>query len=103
VWDVTGRGVLDYSAINSLRNGAYQQLDFRVDKKWFFEKWNLNLYFDIQNAYNFQLEGQPFIDIVRDAQGMPVLNPDDPTCYELTTLDNTSGTLLPSIGVIIDF
>lgn len=103
VWDVTGRGVLDYSAINSLRNGAYQQLDFRVDKKWFFEKWNLNLYFDIQNAYNFQLEGQPFIDIVRDAQGMPVLNPDDPTRYELTTLDNTSGTLLPSIGVIIDF
>jgi len=103
VWDVTGRGVFDYSAINSLRNGAYQQLDFRVDKKWYFEKWNLNVYFDVQNAYGFQLEGQPFIDVVRDDQGLPVTDPDDSSRYLLTTLENTSGTLLPSIGVIIDF
>jgi hypothetical protein len=103
IWDVTGRGIPDYDRLNSERLGVYHQLDLRIDKKWFFEKWNLNLYFDIQNAYGFELEAAPFLDVVRDDQGNPVVDPNDPNRYQLRTLENSVGTVLPSIGVIIDF
>jgi outer membrane receptor protein involved in Fe transport len=103
VWDVTGRGIPDIDRLNSERLGVYHQLDLRVDKKWFFEKWNLNLYFDIQNAYGFELQAPPFLDVVRDDQGDPVVDPNDPNRYQLRTLENSVGTVLPSIGVIIDF
>ena len=103
VWDVTGQGVPDYDQINTLRNGNYNQLDVRIDKKWFFETWNLNLYFDVENVLGFTLEQQPFVDVVRDGNGNPVTDPNDPTRYLLKELENTSGTTLPTIGVIIDF
>ncbi len=103
VWDVTGQGVPDYNRINTLRNGNYNQLDVRVDKKWFFEKWNLNLYLDIENLLGFTLEQQPFVDVVRDDQGNPVEDPNDNTRYLLKSLENTAGTTLPTIGIIVDF
>ncbi len=34
------------------RLGTFHQLDLRVDKTWTFEEWKLNLYLDVQNAYN---------------------------------------------------
>lgn len=103
VWDVTGQGVPDYDRINTLRNGNFNQLDVRIDKKWFFETWNLNLYFDVENVLGFTLEQQPFVDVERDNEGNPVTDPNDPTRYWLKELENTAGTTLPTIGVIIDF
>lgn len=103
VWDVTGQGVPDYDRINTLRNGNFNQLDVRIDKKWFFETWNLNLYFDVENVLGFTLEQQPFVDVERDNEGNPVTDPNDPTRYKLKRLENTTGTTLPTIGVIIDF
>jgi hypothetical protein len=100
VWDITGRGLPDYSQLNSLRLQSAHQLDFRVDKKWFFQKWSLDLYLDIQNAYNFQAQAVPFLDVVRDDSGNPV--PANPTSYETKLIDNTNGTLLPSVGIVID-
>lgn len=37
---------------NSDRVGPFHQLDIRVDKKWVFNTWMLNLYLEIQNVYN---------------------------------------------------
>jgi hypothetical protein len=34
------------------RLATFHQLDVRVDKTWTFDVWKLNLYLDIQNAYN---------------------------------------------------
>lgn len=102
VWDVTGRGLPDYSQLNSLRTANAHNLDVRVDKKWFFEKWSLNLYLDIQNAYNFQAVGAPQLDVVRDAAGTPQIDPANPGSYQTVFIPNTVGTLLPSIGVVID-
>ncbi len=31
---------------------AFHQLDVRVDKKWVFDSWLLNVYLDVQNVYN---------------------------------------------------
>lgn len=40
--------------VNSERQPLFHQLDVRVDKRWVFPAWSLNLYLDIQNLYNRQ-------------------------------------------------
>jgi outer membrane receptor for ferrienterochelin and colicin len=37
---------------NSERLPAYHELDLRIDKKFFFDNWTLNIYLDIWNLYN---------------------------------------------------
>lgn len=103
VWDVTFRGLPDYSRLNSERIGVYHQLDARIDKKWFFENLNINFYFDVQNLYGFQLQGQPFVDVQKDDFGQPIVDPNDPDMYLYKFIENTIGTVLPTLGVIIDF
>lgn len=103
VWDVYNAGVLDFSQLNALRLQPYHQLDVRIDKKWFFDKVNLNVYFDVENIYNFQVELQPFIDVVKDENGNPLVSETDPTRYQTYQLENTSGTVLPSIGIIVEW
>jgi hypothetical protein len=56
-----------------------------------------------QNAYNFQAEQAPLIIPVRDSQGNLTLNPTDPSRYQLRTLANPAGTLLPTVGLIVEF
>lgn len=102
VWDITRQGIPDYTRLNTLRLQPAHNLDFRVDKKWFFQKWSLNLYLDIQNAYNFQAQGVPYLDVERDTNGNPILDTNNPGRYKLVQIENTIGTLLPSIGVVID-
>jgi hypothetical protein len=105
-WDAQGRGYLDYSQYNSLRFGSFHQLDVRVDKSFFFDKWSLVLYIDIQNFYNFQADQQEVL-LNTDENGVPVIiNPTAPESqqrYQLRTLRNSAGTVLPTIGVIVEF
>ena len=103
VWDVTQQGVYDWDKLNTLRYDAVHGLDIRVDKKWFFDRWSINLYVDIQNVYGFQVELQPFLTTEKDAAGLPVEDPNDPTKYKLKPIENISGTVLPSIGLMIEF
>jgi hypothetical protein len=102
-WDITGRGLNDISKLNTERIPAFHQLDIRVDKVWYFKKWSFNLYFDIQNAYNFQAEGRPFLNVVTDDLGNKLVDATDPSKYVMETLRNQTGTVLPTLGVIIDF
>lgn len=83
--------MLDFSQLNSKRLDPYHQLDIRVDKKWFFNQWNLDVYLDIQNVYNFQTTLQPLVDVVKDDAGNPILNPEDPTRYQVYQLENSNG------------
>ncbi|NTW24890.1 MAG: hypothetical protein HGA37_09335 [Lentimicrobium sp.] len=96
-WDVRQQGYLDYSQFNTLRIGNFHQLDVRIDKQYFFDKWSLNLYVDIQNLYNFKQAGAPNLTIDND-------NPSSPESlyYNLKEIENTSGTVLPTIGIIIE-
>jgi hypothetical protein len=41
-----------YGAVNSARNGTFHQLDLRLDKRWVYQRWMLNLYLDLQNVYS---------------------------------------------------
>jgi hypothetical protein len=101
-WDVRGVGLLDYDQLNSRRLGNFHQLDIRVDKRWFFKKWSLNLYLDIQNLYNFQAEQPPILNMRSDANGVFLPDPNDPARYQPYVIENSTGTLLPSVGIIIE-
>ncbi len=106
-WDAQGRGYLDYSRFNSERLKGAHQLDIRIDKEYFLKKMTLNFYLDIQNLYNFKADGQEFLIRETDANGNPVIsNPSAPVkeqTYVLKKLTNTSGTVLPTLGIIIEF
>ncbi|WP_369047755.1 TonB-dependent receptor [Tenacibaculum sp. UWU-22] len=102
-YDITNKGILDYSQLNTLRFKTFTQLDARIDKTWYWKTLALNLYFDIQNALNSKSTEQPFLIPKKDANGNNMVDPNDNNKYILEQLDNTSGTVLPSIGLIVDF
>lgn len=41
-----------YAAVNSSRLPSFNQLDIRVDKTFVYDRWTLNVYLDLTNAYN---------------------------------------------------
>ena len=103
VWDITGQGVQDFSRYNQLRLKAFHQLDIRVDKQYYFNRWSLMLYADVQNVYNHQADQPPILVRVSDENGVPQTDPGDPSRYSLKYISGTLGTVLPSVGIIIEF
>lgn len=103
VWDLRGQAILDFNQINNQRLAAFHQLDLRIDKRYFFERWNLNWYFDIQNAYNFQAQQPPLLVPQREANGELKVDPNDPSRYQMRLVDNPAGTILPTVGIIVEF
>jgi len=102
-WDLKGQGYLDYGQFNELRLSGFHQLDLRVDKGFYFKGWTLMLYVDVQNVYNHQADQPPILIRESDADGNPLTDPDDPLKYKLKYIDGSSGTVLPTIGIIIEF
>lgn len=106
VWNQTGRALPDFDRLNANRLPLVHELDFRVDKKWSFQQWSLNLFLDIENAYNRQTT-RPTTVLARDTDGNPViLNPNDPFSlqrYDTKTLQLANGQLLPTLGIIVEF
>ncbi len=104
VWNTRNQAVLDYGKFNTLRLGGFHQLDVRVDKMFYFSKWTLNLYVDVQNIYNYKGEEADAYIAETDINGNPIVNPGDPSRYLLKKLKNDgSGTILPTIGIILEF
>lgn len=105
----TGQGTLNFAELNTLRLPAFQSIDIRIDKKYNFNKWLLDLYIDITNFtafrqpalpnYTFKrtednstwqtTDGQPIV--VNGANGLPII------------LSNDDPLVLPTIGFIIEF
>jgi hypothetical protein len=111
-YDRNGNGIPDYNRINSGRQDAVNTLDFRIDKKWFYEKWSLNLYLDIENVLGSAVGDIALVyDQPLDETGMPIgdpiiVNPNAPIDqqrYLLKELQTSSGTTIPSIGVMVEY
>ncbi len=102
-WDLQGRGYPDYSRYNTLRLNAFHQLDIRIDKQYFFNKWSLMLYFDVQNAYNHKADQPSLLVRTTDDNKVPQDDPSDPRKYNLKYIESEGATVLPTIGVIIEF
>lgn len=101
-WNLTGGPYLDYSKLNANRFGVFHQLDVRVDKAYYLKKMTLKVYMDIQNLYNFQSQSTDLIIREEDGNGN-FLTTDNGTRYVLRSVKNTSGTVLPTIGVQVEF
>lgn len=102
VWNLRGGPLTDNSRLNAERFPAFHQLDVRVDKAYYLKKMNLRFYVDIQNLYNFQAKSQDIVVRQQDEQGHYVTT-DNGTRYVLRTVKNTSGTVLPTIGIQVEF
>jgi len=101
-WEVANRGIFDYNQLNTERLAAFHMLDLRVDKRWNFERWQLNIFMDIQNAYGSKVQLLPYLTTVRDVNWDPVVDPDDPTRYELQQINSDTGRRLYTIGMVVD-
>jgi hypothetical protein len=51
-YPLTGRGVRDWNRVGSERSSTYARLDFRVEREWFFRRWNTIVYLELQNVLN---------------------------------------------------
>jgi hypothetical protein len=111
-WDVNGRAIPDYARLNTLRSDVINGLDIRVDKKWFFTRWSLNLYFDVQNVLaNAVGFPQLILDRPLDENNTPIggpiiANPQAPASeqrYLLKEINDATGTRIPSIGVMVEW
>ena len=89
--------VLDFTNLGEQKLNAFNQLDLRIDKKWNFKKFAFNLFLDIQNALG-QIIPQPIeFGLNRDQNGQ-IINP-----RSLVGIDAAKGTVIPSLGIILDF
>jgi hypothetical protein len=103
VWDAAGRTQPDYSLLNTKRNGSLVTLDLRVDRRWLFGNRSLEVYLDVQNVTASRVDTAPVVTVQRDAQGLPLVDPDDPGRYLLETLPDDNATPLPTVGVRFTF
>jgi len=102
-WDFYGRPLLDYSLLNTERNKAFHQLDIRIDKKWFFANWSLDVFVEVQNATGAAVPQPTFIDVVRNPlNGQPIPSVTQPGFYDARELDPSTGAVLPALGLIIE-
>ncbi len=100
IWSVNQGPTLDYTRLNVVRNDAFHQLDLRVDKHFFFNKWSLMVYFDVQNAYNYKGQSQDIITRKKNSDGSFVTTNNGQN-YVLEAHENKQGIVLPAIGVMV--
>ena len=75
----------------------------RIDKKWFFENWSLDVFMDIQNLFGQVPDAPATLDVVRDATtGAPVADPTNPSRYQPRYIQANSGSAIPAIGLIVE-
>ncbi len=103
-WDAQNMPYPDLRRFNSKRLGAFHQLDIRVDKQYFLSNWSLLLYFDVQNAYNFRSDEPDRLTPLRDMNERPLVDPSDESRYLMQVIRSEGqGTILPTIGIIVEF
>lgn len=100
-WDAKGQPYYDYSRYNSERLPNFAQLDLRIDKSFYFRRCMVGLYIDIQNISGNKLK-QP--DVIMST-GV-IENPEAPASeqrYKMKYLNQESGTVLPTLGITVEF
>ena len=89
--------ILDYSSLGEEKLDVFSQLDLRIDKKWNFKNMALGLYIDIQNVLAQEIPRTPDYGLNRNSDGT-IIEP-----RSLVEIQNDTGTIIPSIGIIWDF
>ncbi len=83
----------EYDRLGENRLGVFNTTDIRVDRKWNFDSFSLDVYLEIQNVLGQNTPSEPSY-LLEQENGEPVL----------TRVDQLSeSSILPTIGIIIDF
>jgi len=90
--------VNDYTNLGENRLTAYSVTDVRIDKKWNFSGWSLDLYFDISNLFGSDVPRSPQYGLDLDDNGEVII---PRNLIQIEDLDGSA--LLPTFGVVIDF
>jgi hypothetical protein len=101
--------VPDYSHLNALRLRAFNQFDFRIDKKINFSRTTLDLYLDIQNATLSNNPSFPEFTFKRTSDNSTwettdgqAVRQDGSNAIPLL-LTNDDALVVPTIGFILEF
>ena len=100
-WDAQGRPYYDYARYNTERLAAFGQLDLRIDKTFYFRRCMLGLYIDLQNVTASRLE-RPDVLMSTGVIANPAA-PADEQRYLMKYIGQSSGTLIPTLGVTVEF
>ncbi|MGD9930032.1 MAG: TonB-dependent receptor [Mangrovibacterium sp.] len=101
-WNLNNGPFLDTDNWNSQRFDPFHQLDVRIDKAYYLNKITAKFYLDIQNLYNFKNQDRDILVRAEDVNGQ-FITTDNGGRYVLKQVENTSGTVLPAIGIILEF
>ncbi len=104
-----GRGLFNYSQLNSLRLNAFNASDIRIDKKWNFRKTTIDLFLDVTNWYLAKNQPVPSYTFKRNADNTAfvttdgrAIKPDGSNAIPVL-LKNDDANFTPTIGFIIEF
>jgi hypothetical protein len=89
--------VLDYARLGEEKLDTFSQLDIRVDKKWNFSAWSLNIFFEVQNILAQEIPTPPEYGLARDMNG------NETSPRSLVQIEQETNTPIPSIGIVVDF
>lgn len=104
-----GQGIPDATLLNQNRLANYNQLDFRIDKKFNFKKTSLGIYLDVQNLLMQKNETNPNFTFKRNDDNTGFVTTDgqpikmDGSNAIPVILTNKTGHPLPSLGLIFEF
>ena len=88
----------DFDRIGEERLSAFNSLDVRVDKKWNYNNWSLNLFIEVVNLLGSQLPQSPQFGLDLDDNGDVVM---PRNLIEIP--DTNGGSTIPTFGIVIDF
>ena len=102
-WETFNAAIPDYNLLNTERNGAFHQVDLRIDRKWFFDNWSLDVFADLQNITAAAPPQPDQLDVVRDpATGRPIPSTSNPGFYDPRFISTATGAILPGLGMIVE-
>ncbi|MEX2605471.1 MAG: TonB-dependent receptor [Gracilimonas sp.] len=88
----------DYEQLGTVRLDPLSQLDIRMDKKWSFEKFSLDIFLEVQNILASENPSEPRYGLNRNDAGEII------TPRSLVSVNATDdGSVLPSIGLVLNF
>lgn len=89
--------ILDYDRLGDVRLDPYNVADIRIDKKWNFKKFALDLFLEVQNAFASATPESPSYGLNRDETGK-IVEP-----RELVIVPASDASILPILGIVVDF
>jgi hypothetical protein len=101
--------VYDFTRTNTLELRAFHASDVRIDKKWNFRRFTLDVFLDVQNWYVSKNPGLPQYTFKRNADNTDFLTTDGQPIKQNGSnaipviLPNDEASVLPTIGFIIEF